>query len=95
MAIKFRLVEVGVDAGYNVTVNGYYVDGANRVSEDKVFNFDPTAVSPAGMKEIVSKAQPIPDPELEARKAAAQTAIAKISSLVGTDVTLNAPVTEG
>ena len=92
MAIEFKLEEVGVDANYNVTANGYYVDGTTRVSKNKVFSFDPVKVSPAEMKTVVSNAQPIPDPELKARKAAAQTAIAKISSLVGTNVKLNAPV---
>ena len=93
MATKFKLVEVSTDANYNVTVSGHYVDGTKRISEDKVFNFDPIEVSPAGMKTVVSNAQPIPDPELEKKKTAAQTAIAKISSLVGTDITLDAPVT--
>lgn len=91
MAIKFRFVESGMDALYNVTVNGYYVDGGVRVSENKTFSFNPHEVSLAGMQDAVSLAQPIPDPEVVAKIAAANTAIAKLASYVGTDVTLDAP----
>ena len=92
MAIKFKLVETGIDAKQLVTVNGYYVDGTTRVSEDKVFSFDPTEVSLAGMQDAVSAAQPIPDADQLAKQAAAETALAKLASFVGTSVTLDAPV---
>ena len=94
MATKFKLVETGVDAAYNITVNGYYLDSVTkaRLSEDKVFNFDPAVVSIAGMQDAVSAAQPLPDPELEARILAANTALAKLATYVGTEVTLDAPV---
>jgi hypothetical protein len=91
MAIKFKLVETGLDALNNITVNGYYVDGDVRVSEDKVFSFDPTEVSLAGMQDAVSKAQPDPTAIQEAndKKTAAETALAKLDSFVGTDVALD------
>ena len=92
MAIKFKLVETGLDAENNVTVNGYYVDGTTRVSEDKTFSFDPTEVSLAGMQDAVSKAQPDPTAIQEAndKKTAAETALHKLDSFVGTDVALDA-----
>ena len=94
MAIKFKFVKSGLDADYNVTVNGYYVDGADRVSEDKVFSFDPTEVTLAGMQDAVSAAQPDPTAlqEVADKKAAAETALAKLDSYVGTDVALDAYV---
>lgn len=92
MAIKFKLVETGQDALHNVTVNGYYVDGNTRVSEDKVFSFDPTKVSLTGMQDAVSAAQPIPDQEELDKIEVANVALAKLDAYVGTDVTLDAPV---
>jgi hypothetical protein len=93
MAIKFKLVETGIDAVQNVTVNGYYVDGTTRVSKDKAFSFDPTEVSLTGMQDAVSAAQPIPDEEAIAKQTAAETALALLDAYIGTDVTLDAPVT--
>ena len=91
MATKFRLIETGMDADYRVTVNGYYVDGTTRVSEDKTFSFDPTEVTLAGMQDAVSAAQPDPTAlaEVAEKKAAAETALAKLDSFVGTDVALD------
>lgn len=92
MAVKFKLVSKGMDALYNVTVNGYYVDGTTRVSDDMAFSFDPAEVSLAGMQDVVSKAQPVVDPAVTAKIAAANAALAKLASYVGTDITLDAPV---
>lgn len=94
MAVKFHLEEVSKDANMNVTVAGYYVDGGTQITPTRTFNFDPTEVSVAGMQDAVSAAQPIPDPAVAEKSAAADAAIAKIDSFVGTDVTLDAPVTD-
>ncbi len=92
MAIKFKVLEADLDGVYNVVVKGVYMDGTTQVGETKVFSFDPSEVSVAGMQDAVSAAQPIPDAEEAAKKAAGETALAKISSKVGTQVTLDAPV---
>ena len=88
MAIKFKVVKTGVDAKYDVTVKGYYEDGGVRVSEDKVFVFDPVSVSLDGMQDAVSKAQPVVDPEVAVKKAAADTSLAKLAAYIGTSVAL-------
>lgn len=92
MAIKFRVDEADLDGVYNVVVKGVYMDGTTEVGGTKVFSFDPSEVSVAGMQDAVSAAQPVPDAEEEAKKQAGETALAIIASKVGTQVTLDAPV---
>jgi len=93
MAIKFKLTEADLDSEYNVVVKGIYMDGTEEVSGIKVFTFDPSEVSVAGMQDIVSARQPIVDEEMLAKKADAELALAKIPA-VGTLVTLDPVVTE-
>ena len=92
--MKFTIDETSVDAAYQVAVNGHYEDGTEGVFQ---FNLDETPHSTkteflAAVKERVEAAQPVLSAEEQEKKDLAETAKALLDTYIGTEITLDAPV---